>query len=233
MTSGRWTRPRRCRWRTADGSLGCGSSTSAVAPCCGRSFSPRGRWSEVPPAGVQTQLRRTFTRRGRPERFRVDNGVPWGSAGDLPTDLALWLIGLGMGVDWNPPRRPQDNGVVEWSQGTAKRWAEPQARTGVVELQGRLEEMDDIRCREYPSVGGRSRWERSRSRPTRGVSIHRAGRGRTGAWKSHRRLSRRRQKPLSPRIVIFTSGRAARSRRTSSSSTARACSQASILLGRR
>src|SRR5271157_1101411 len=30
-----------------------------------------------------------------PARIRVDNGTPWGSAGDLPTDLALWLFGLG------------------------------------------------------------------------------------------------------------------------------------------
>jgi hypothetical protein len=108
---------------------------------------------------VQAQLRRAFTRWGRPERFRVDNGVPWGSAGDLPTDLALWLIGLDIGVAWNPPRRPQDNGVVERSQGTAKRWAEPRACSSEVELQRRLEEMDDIQRREYPSVGGRSRWE--------------------------------------------------------------------------
>jgi hypothetical protein len=132
---------------------------SAAVRCWGPSFSPRGRWSEVPPEQVQAQLRRAFTRWGRPERFRVDNGVPWGSAGDLPTDLALWLIGLSIGVDWNPPRRPQDNGVVERSQGTAKRWAEPGACSREVELQRRLEEMDDIQRREYPSVGGRSRWE--------------------------------------------------------------------------
>jgi Mu transposase, C-terminal len=85
--------------------------------------------------------------------------VPWGSAGDLPPDLALWLIGLGVGVDWNPPRRPQDNGVIERSQGTAKRWAEPFACASVAELQRRLEEMDDVQRREYPSVQGRSRME--------------------------------------------------------------------------
>jgi hypothetical protein len=89
----------------------------------------------------------------------VDNGVPWGSPGDLPTDLALWLIGLGIEMLWNPPRRPQDNGVVERSQGTAKRWAEPQACAGAAELQGRLEEMDGIQRQEYPAVQGRSRLE--------------------------------------------------------------------------
>ena len=104
-------------------------------------------------------MRRAFGRWGRSERFRVDNGVPWGSRGDLPTDLALWLIGLGVEVTWNPPRRPQDNGVVERSQGTAKRWAEPHACGSTAELQRRLEEMDGIQRREYPSVRGRSRSE--------------------------------------------------------------------------
>lgn len=132
---------------------------SVVARCCGPSFSPRESWSQVPPTDVQALLRRAFDRWGRPERFRVDNGVPWGSAGDLPTDLALWLIGLGMEVTWNTPRRPQENGVVERSQGTAKRWSEPRACATAEELQRRLEEMDGIQRREYPSVGGRSRWE--------------------------------------------------------------------------
>jgi len=104
-------------------------------------------------------LRHAFDRWGRPERFRVDNGVPWGSWGDLPTDLVLWLIGLAITVDANPPRRPQDNGVVERSQGTGKRWAEPRAHDTAEELQRRLEEMDDIQRREYPSVNGRSRLE--------------------------------------------------------------------------
>jgi hypothetical protein len=104
-------------------------------------------------------LRRAFGRWGRPERFRVDNGTPWGSSGDLPPELALWLIGLGVGVTWNPPRRPQDNGVVERSQGTAKRWAEPGTCAGAAELQRRLEEMDGIQRQEYPSLRGRSRLE--------------------------------------------------------------------------
>lgn len=132
---------------------------SAAALCWGRSFSPHADWNAVPARDVQAQLRRAFRRWGLPERFRVDNGVPWGSWGDLPTDLALWLIGLGIAVDWNPPRRPQDNGVVERSQGTAKRWAEPGTCDTVEELQGRLEEMDGIQRQEYPSLQGRSRLE--------------------------------------------------------------------------
>jgi len=89
----------------------------------------------------------------------VDNGPPWGSRGDLPTDLELWLLGMGVGVDPNPPRRPQDNGVVERSQGTSKRWGEPWTCDSPEELQRRLKEMDEIQRQEYPSVAGQSRCE--------------------------------------------------------------------------
>lgn len=108
---------------------------------------------------MQAALRQAFCRWGRPESFRVDNGTPWGSSGDLPTDLALWLSGLGVGTITNPPRRPQDNGVVERSQGTGKRWAEPETCADAAQLQQRLREMDQIQREEYPSLRGRSRRE--------------------------------------------------------------------------
>jgi hypothetical protein len=88
----------------------------------------------------------------------VDNGAPWGTRGDLPTDLELWLLGAAVGVDPNPPRRPQDNGVVERAQGTGKRWGEPWTCDSSEELQRRLEGWDEIQRREYPSIDGRSRW---------------------------------------------------------------------------
>jgi hypothetical protein len=111
----------------------------------------------VPASWTRDRLREAFARWGLPERIRVDNGTPWGSAGDLPTDLALWLIGLGVEVAWNPPRRPQDNGVVERSQGTGKRWAEPATCGDATELQGRVDEMDRIQRELYPVAGGSSR----------------------------------------------------------------------------
>ncbi|MBV8078333.1 MAG: hypothetical protein JO284_18120 [Planctomycetaceae bacterium] len=40
---------------------------------------PRDHGSDVPPREVQAQLRQAFTRWGRPERLRVDNGASWGS----------------------------------------------------------------------------------------------------------------------------------------------------------
>lgn len=130
---------------------------SAAAPSCGREFSPHGRWLKVPAVAVQAELRRAFTHWGRPGTIRVDNGGPWGSAGDLPPDLALWLMGLGIAVHWNDPHTPMQNGVVERSQGTGKRWAEPGQCSTVAELQKRLQQMDAIQRESYPSISGQSR----------------------------------------------------------------------------
>jgi hypothetical protein len=112
----------------------------------------------VPAAETQKALRRAFTRWGLPGHIRVDNGSPWGSPrGDLPSELALWLIGLGVEVIWNDPRRPQQNGVVERSQGTGKRWSEPGTCGGATELQSRVDVMDEIQRDEYPAIRGTSR----------------------------------------------------------------------------
>jgi transposase InsO family protein len=92
-----------------------------------------------------------------PRQLRVDNGTPWGSRGDLPTDLELWLAGLGVEVRANPPRRPQDNGVVERSQGTGKRWAEPHRAASSEELQESIDAMDQIQRERYPYKGSESR----------------------------------------------------------------------------
>jgi hypothetical protein len=122
-------------------------------------FSPHYYWAHVPEADVQQRLRAAYARWGLPRRLRVDNGKPWGSWSDLPPALALWVIGLGIDVLWNDPCRPQQNGVVERSQGTAKRWAEPHACQSPAELQDRLDADDHLQRERYPLAGGRSRWE--------------------------------------------------------------------------
>jgi len=99
---------------------------------------------------VRDQLRRAFAQWGLPGCLRVDNGAPWGSTGDFPTELALWVIGLGVGMHWNHPRRPQENGVVERSQGTSDRWCEPWTCASPAELQERLERMDRMYREVYP-----------------------------------------------------------------------------------
>jgi transposase InsO family protein len=107
----------------------------------------------VPAGETQATLRRCFARRGLPRRIRVDNGAPWRSRGDLPTGLELWLAGLGVEVKANPPRRPQDNGVVERSQGTGKRWAEPDRAASAGDLQGTIDAMDRRQRESYPYHG--------------------------------------------------------------------------------
>lgn len=111
----------------------------------------------MPPAAVREQLRLAFARWGLPRRLRVDNGAPWGSTGDFPTELALWVIGLGVEMHWNAPRSPQEDGVVERSQGTSGRWCEPRTCATAAELQGRLDRMDRLHREDYPYREGLSR----------------------------------------------------------------------------
>ena len=151
---------------------------NAAGPSCRRSFSPWGYWNQVPVASVQAELRRAFARWGRPHRLQVDNGAPWGSWSDLPTDLTLWLVGLDIAMSWIAPRSPQDNGVIERSQGTGKRWAEPQACRSVQELQRRLTAMDRIQREVYPVQDGRSRWDLF-------PQLRHSGRPYTRAWEEH------------------------------------------------
>lgn len=66
---------------------------------------------------------------------------------------------MGMTVIWNPARQPQKNGVVERSQGTGKRWGEPETCQDPGELQRRLDKMDRIQREVYPSIDGQSRWQ--------------------------------------------------------------------------
>ena len=104
-------------------------------------------------------FRGTFARWGLPDAVRVDNGYPWGSPRDLPTELAPWLIGLGVGVNWNPPARPRKNPKVERCHGVADAWAEPGACADSTELGARLEWVVRVQCGEYPAIDGASRVE--------------------------------------------------------------------------
>jgi hypothetical protein len=111
----------------------------------------------VPPAQVQHEFRQAFRRWGRPATMRVDNGGPWGSDGDWPPDLGLWLIGCGLAVHDNDPHSPTQNAVVERSQGTSQRWGEPGSCVTPEELQERLQYADTIQRERYPSINGQSR----------------------------------------------------------------------------
>jgi transposase len=120
---------------------------------------PHARWEHVERHQIQDGMRQVFARWGLPQRLRVDNGYPWGSSGDFPPEMALWLIGLGIDVVWIPPACPQQNGVVERAQGTGQNWCEPQTCSHLAELQQRCDALDRRQRERYPYRDGRSRWE--------------------------------------------------------------------------
>ena len=86
--------------------------------------------------------------------LRVDNGVPWGSWSDLPPQLALWVIGLGVKMHWNTPYRPQQNGVIERTHGVALSWGEPARCHSVNEFQTRIDHEDNVQREVYPALDG-------------------------------------------------------------------------------
>jgi hypothetical protein len=104
----------------------------------------------VEPRETQAFLRDTFALWGMPEWLRVDNGTPWGASGGFPTALVLWLAGLPMRVWHNRPCTPEDNGVIEKSQGTNKRWAEPGRCDSAAMLEERTQEADRRQRERYP-----------------------------------------------------------------------------------
>jgi transposase InsO family protein len=112
----------------------------------------------VKPAAVQAKLRQIFAEHGLPQRIRVDNGAPWGSPqSDLPPALALWLIGLGVAVIWNRPRRSQENGVVERTHGVLAPWVEPECCPDAVRLQTHIDWAVQIQRERYPALDGQTR----------------------------------------------------------------------------
>jgi hypothetical protein len=69
----------------------------------------------------------------------------------------LWLAGLGVSVWFNPPRQPQDNGVVERGNGTGQCWAEVRKCRTAAEVQDKISFADRIQRDILYSIEGRSR----------------------------------------------------------------------------
>ncbi|HEU0114186.1 MAG TPA: hypothetical protein VFQ80_05900 [Thermomicrobiales bacterium] len=106
---------------------------------------------------MQAVLRGWFAPWGLPVQVRVDNGAPWGGWSDLPPDLALWLLGLGVDIFWNRPRHRQGNAVIERAHGVCQRWVEPATCHSPAELQARLDAGTALQRARYPVPGGQSR----------------------------------------------------------------------------
>ena len=65
---------------------------------------------------VRPQLQAAFERYGLPERINTDNGAPWGSPrvpGQSLSQLAIWLVRLGIRISFSTPGHPQTNGKQE------------------------------------------------------------------------------------------------------------------------
>lgn len=138
-------------------SVGCRSPTCSPGECSATSFPPPAQWQSVTPSQARTLFRRVFRRWGLPARIQVDNGHPWGLNKGLPPDLALWLIGLGVRVNWIPPGQPQVNGTIERGNGVMQQWAEPGTCRDRAELRSRLERACLIQRERYPAIAGMSR----------------------------------------------------------------------------
>lgn len=104
-------------------------------------------------------FRRVFARWGLPDRVRVDNGYPWGTPRDLPSELALWLIGLGIEPIWNPAGQPTCNPKVERCNGLTQQWGELHRCADGDQAAVVLAEVARIQREEYPAIRGRTRLE--------------------------------------------------------------------------
>lgn len=112
---------------------------------------------EGSPSAIRARFRRVFTRWTWPAAVRVDNGSPWGTPRDRPTELALGLIGWGVEVIWNAPAQPRENSKVERCHGVADAWAAPHAGTEPAQLKDHLDWTCRTQCHEDPSIHGASR----------------------------------------------------------------------------
>ena len=104
-------------------------------------------------------FRQVFVRWGLPDHVRVDNGYPWGTPRDLPSELALWLIGLGVEPIWNPPGQPTCNPKVERCNGLTQQWGELHACTDCKQAARVLAWVGRIQREQYPAIQGRTRTE--------------------------------------------------------------------------
>jgi hypothetical protein len=104
-------------------------------------------------------FRRVFTGWGLPDHVRVDNGYPWGSPRDLPSELSLWLIGLAVEPNWNPAGRPTCNPKVERCNGVTQQWGELHRCTDCHQASRTLARVARIQRDEYPAIHGRTRRE--------------------------------------------------------------------------
>ena len=111
--------------------------------------------AEAPLLPPHLQLRSQLLPALHMARTQHQNGYPWGSSRDLPSELALWLIGLGVEPIWNPPARPTRNAKVERCNGLTQQWGELHTCTDCKQAARALARIGRIQREEYPAICGR------------------------------------------------------------------------------
>lgn len=134
-----------------------------AGPFCKERFSPLGKISQVSELDMQQALCGIFRAKGMPKHMRLDNGAPFANQRDrlVPTNLALWLVAIGVHPIFNPPRSPQKNGTVECMQRVSSYWVGPSQCADVNQLQQKLNHMADFHLKEFRlrRLGDRTRAE--------------------------------------------------------------------------
>lgn len=120
-------------------------------------FSPQARATQIEGHEVRSQLRKWFEVWGLPKAIRVDNGDPWATRSDIPSALALWLVGLGVKLLLNRPRVSTDNGIVERDHGVLANWVEADKAPHRQALQKHLDWAIHMQRERYPAIQGQSR----------------------------------------------------------------------------
>ncbi len=89
----------------------------------------------------------------------MDNGSPWASWSDLPTAFALWLIGLGIQMIWNPPASPKENPKVERCHGLIDSWGDPGTCADEAAWKAHLAYIATVQREVYRGRQGKTRLE--------------------------------------------------------------------------
>lgn len=98
---------------------------------------------QISPFEAQAAMETAFHQWGLPDQVRLDNGYPFARTNcrEVPTNLALWLVSLGISPIFNRPRCPQENGTVECIQRISSRWARPDHCQTQEQLQQTLDQV--------------------------------------------------------------------------------------------
>ncbi|HEY9886409.1 MAG TPA: hypothetical protein V6C96_04020 [Vampirovibrionales bacterium] len=99
---------------------------------------------------------------GMPKSVRFDNGKPLGDPQRKSlSELAVWLLSLGIIVIHNRPRQPTDNAKVERMQQTTKNWSNLEDCQDFEDLQQRLSYVLEVQRSKYrvSRLGRKTRME--------------------------------------------------------------------------